>query len=234
MVRVADLVSMGMDAPTREHFSLSGTAETETNISWKSREDDQLRLDFQAVVKRYARKGMLYASQETLVQALKNQYPLITTYVVERLIKQDKTLMRIGQYRKGVHGTPYLLLSSPSRSSVARRKAVALRFLLSLVEKRKKAQNVSEPHVETRYGAHHRAVRHNFQAKLMSAGFLPCARCGKAIKHTDRWHLDHVDGSDTLYAGISHPFCNRKHQLKARLASWFKPTFLSPDLVDIR
>lgn len=230
---------MGMDAPTREDFSLWGTTTTHVNIpstsqaSSRTRDDERLlRLDFQTVVRRYARKGVLFASQETLAQALKNQYPLITKYVVARLIKQDKSLLRIGDYKQGVHGVPYLVLSVPSRSSVRRRIAVARRFLLSLVKKREK--NVSDSHVHeesARYGRHHRRMRAFYQARLMSTGSLDCTRCGKAVNYDQKFHLDHVDGSDTEYAGIAHPWCNRKHQLKARLANWFKPNFLSPELV---
>ena len=180
------------------------------------------------MVRAYARKGVFWASQKTIAQALKNQYRLITPSVVARLIKQDSTLMRIAGHRQMTHGVVYLVLSIPSRSSTARRKAVALKMIQRLVEKHKK--NMNDPHVpeeSARYGREYRHKRAFWTGKLIF-GSLSCTRCGKTVVHGQRLHLDHVDGSDTLIAGWAHPWCNRRHQLKARLASWFRPNMMMP------
>jgi hypothetical protein len=37
---------------------------------------------------------------------------------------------------------------------------------------------------------------------------LFCARCHGRIQRWQKWHLDHRDGSNVSYLGVSHPECN--------------------------
>jgi hypothetical protein len=52
------------------------------------------------------------------------------------------------------------------------------------------------------YGATHQADRKRW-APLVEAGMVACVRCGFAIFHGQRWHLDHADDG-TRYLGPAH------------------------------
>lgn len=58
----------------------------------------------------------------------------------------------------------------------------------------------------TRYGRAHRQTRAGY-VPVVHLGIVDCARCGKPIEPTDRWHLDHTDDG-TTYLGPSHVACN--------------------------
>lgn len=61
-------------------------------------------------------------------------------------------------------------------------------------------------------------ARKYMAACLAVAGQLDCYRCGKPVKATDKWDVEHkeslIDGgslTDPSNWGISHASCNRSH-----------------------
>jgi hypothetical protein len=209
-------------------FSLEKSTEkiVAPTLEFRSRSRDEvlLREEFQKIVRRYARHGVLFASRAVLVEALREQhYPLVTDYVVARLIKEDRSLLRIGDHVHRVHGTPYLLLNHRSLVSTRARISRARRMFLRLVEKRRSgAENVRGSQIrdeDPRYGGRHLPTRRAYQAKLMAHGSLPCSRCHNPVLYNKKWHLDHEDGSDLDYLGVAHPLCNMKHQLHNRVSA---------------
>lgn len=57
------------------------------------------------------------------------------------------------------------------------------------------------------YGPAHKRLREQV-GKQVAAGRAVCARCGKPIHPTAKWHLDHHDTDRTRYLGPSHAACN--------------------------
>lgn len=54
--------------------------------------------------------------------------------------------------------------------------------------------------------------------RRLSAGPLPCVRCGQDVRADDDWHVDHVLAlalggklDDLTNQGVSHAKCNRSH-----------------------
>lgn len=58
------------------------------------------------------------------------------------------------------------------------------------------------------YGARHRAVRAQWQARFDRGEHINCARCGKRIGPREPWALDHDDEDRSRYLGPSHKRCN--------------------------
>ncbi len=64
--------------------------------------------------------------------------------------------------------------------------------------------------VERGYGGRHQALRRRW-ARLVEAGGVCCARCGRDIVPGSVWNLGHVDGSGKLeYQGPEHERCNKR------------------------
>lgn len=58
------------------------------------------------------------------------------------------------------------------------------------------------------YGPEHRKARAAKAEEIKRTGGAPCVFCGRWIRPTEPWHLDHTPDR-TAYRGIAHPACNR-------------------------
>jgi hypothetical protein len=57
------------------------------------------------------------------------------------------------------------------------------------------------------YGATHKRLRRQW-ARIVNAGGVECARCGRLIFPGELWDLGHSDDR-TAYTGPEHQICNR-------------------------
>lgn len=58
------------------------------------------------------------------------------------------------------------------------------------------------------YGEAHKRERKRWEQRLAGGDIVPCARCGKPIRHGDTWDLGHTDDR-TSWTGPECVSCNR-------------------------
>jgi len=97
-----------------------------------------------------------------------------------------------------------------------------------------RSESTINKQTDLRYGRQHRAARRAFKTKLIAHGHLPCFRCGKPVYWNKPFHLDHLNNSDTLYGGVSHPVCNLKHQIhrSAKATLLISEVLSAPTMID--
>ena len=59
------------------------------------------------------------------------------------------------------------------------------------------------------YGSKHQALRAAYQWRMDHGELFVCHRCGRVIKPTHFWDLDHTDDRGG-YRGPAHRSCNRR------------------------
>ncbi len=68
------------------------------------------------------------------------------------------------------------------------------------------------------YGNNHQRTRRQW-VPLVATGNVACWRCGELIRPDEKWHLGHVDGDPTRYAGPEHVHCNCATATPGRLTN---------------